>query len=284
MHRNPRRGGAGKEGELDAVGSVAENWGLKGVSKTVRVLKEEENGTDLATVSEVGLGKVLDNGVGVVAENRGRRGRPKKAKVLKNEAVEESGEVQERERSLDFGRESEKVGQIGVEPVSQMGSRRTWASKKAYNLVSNLKLQKIPEISKLNCLEIGIEEKKTRAGLRRKRNTRDEPMETLAIDDLTGKEVKVSNCGEKTCSESINISGAKERFAEVGDGHDLEKMTLGDWFDFVELHLPKQIYDVIEEMIAGMRESGERVREHMLQEKNEKGKLAICKKNEDPAL
>ena len=61
-------------------------------------------------------------------------------------------------------------------------------------------------------------------------------------------------------------------------------MTLGDWFDFVELHLPKQIYDVIEEMIAGMRESGERVREHMLQQKNEKGKLAICKKNEDPAL
>ena len=79
------------------MGSVAENWGRKGVSKTVRVLKEEENGTDLATVSEVGLGKVLDNGVGVVAENRGRRGRPKKAKVLKNEAVEESGEVQERE-------------------------------------------------------------------------------------------------------------------------------------------------------------------------------------------
>ncbi|KAL6335507.1 hypothetical protein AAG906_029750 [Vitis piasezkii] len=259
----PRRGGAGKEGDLDAVGSVAENWGRKGVSKTVRVLKEEENASDLATVSEVGLGKVLDNDVGVVAENQGRRGRPKKAKVLKNEAVEESGEVQERERSLDFGRESEKVGQIGVEPVSQMGSRRTWASKKAYNLVSSLMLQKIPEISKLDCLEIGIEEKKTRAGLRRKRNTRDEPMETLAIDDFTG---------------------AKERFAEVGDGPDLEKMTLGDWFDFVELHLPKQIYDVIEEMIAGMRESGERVREHMLQQKNEKGKLAICKKNEDPAL
>ena len=64
-------------------------------------------------------------------------------------------------------------------------------------LVSSLMLQKIPEISKLNCLEIGIEEKKTRAGLRRKRNTRDEPMETLAIDDLTGKEVKVSTCGER---------------------------------------------------------------------------------------
>ncbi|KAJ9692727.1 hypothetical protein PVL29_011692 [Vitis rotundifolia] len=258
LHQNPRRGG-----ELDAVGSVAENWGRKGVSKTVRVLKEEENGIDLATVSEVGLGKVLDNDMGVMTENRGRRGRPKKAKVLKNEAVEEFAEVQKRERSLDFGRELEKVGQIGVDP-----------SKKAYNLVSSLMLQKIPEISKLDCLEIGIEEKKTREGLRRKRNTL--PMETLAIDDLTGKEVKVSNCGEKTCTESINISGAKERFAEVGDGPDLEKMTLGDWFDFVELHLPKQIYDVIEEMVAGMRESGERVREHMLQQKNEKGKLAIC--------
>ncbi|RVW92115.1 Retrovirus-related Pol polyprotein from transposon TNT 1-94 [Vitis vinifera] len=48
-------------GGVGCCGSVAENWGLKGVSKTVRVLKEEENGTDLATVSEVGLGKVLDN-------------------------------------------------------------------------------------------------------------------------------------------------------------------------------------------------------------------------------
>ncbi|RVW92056.1 hypothetical protein CK203_037087 [Vitis vinifera] len=129
-----------------------------------------------------------------------------------------------------------------------------------------------------------VPREKDKGGFEKEEEHSDEPMETLAIDDLTGKEVKVSNCGEKTCTESINISGAKERFAEVGDGHDLEKMTLGDWFDFVELHLPKQIYDVIEEMIAGMRESGERVREHMLQQKNEKGKLAICKKNEDPAL
>ncbi|KAJ9700583.1 hypothetical protein PVL29_006068 [Vitis rotundifolia] len=321
LRRNPRRGGAGKEGDLDSVGSVAENRGRKGVSKTVRVVKEEENEADLASVSEVGFGKELDNNLGVVAKNRGRKGvsktvrvvkeeeneadlasvsevgfgkeldnnlgvvaknrgrggRPKKAKVLKNEAVEESGEVQERERSLSLGIESENVGQVGVEPVRQMGSRRTRASKKEDNLVSSLMLQKIPEISKLDCVEIGIEEKKTRVGLRRKRNTQDGPMETVAIDGTTDQEVvKGSNCGEKICTASTSKSGAKEWPTEVGDGPDLEKMTLGDWFDYLELHLPKQIYDVTEEMIAGMRERGERVREYMLQQKNEKGKLSVC--------
>ncbi|RVX22269.1 FHA domain-containing protein [Vitis vinifera] len=246
LRRNPRRGGAGKEGKLDSVGSVAENRGRKGVSKTVRVVKEEENEADLASVSEVGFGKELDNNLGVVAENRGGRGRPKRAKVLKNEAVEESGEVQGRERSLSLGIESENVGQVGVEPVRQMVQGGLG--------------------------QIGIEEKKTRVGLRRKRNTQDEPMETVAIDGTTDQEVvKGSNCGEKICTASTSMSGAKEWPTEVGDGPDLEKMTLGDWFDYLELHLPKQIYDVTEEMIAGMRERGERVREYMLQQKNEKG-------------
>ena len=277
LRRNPRRGGARKEGELDSVGSVAENRGRKGVSKTVRVVKEEENEADLASVSEVGFGKELDNNLGVVEENRGGRGRPKRAKVLKNEAVEDSGEVQGRERSLSLGIESENVGQVGVELVRQMGSRRTRASKKEDKLVSSLMLQKIPEISKLDCVEIGIEEKKTRVGLRRKRNTQDEPMETVAIDGATDQEVvKGSNCGEKICTASTSMSGAKEWPTEVGDGPDLEKMTLGDWFDYLELHLPKQIYDVTEEMIASMRERGERVREYMLQQKNEKGKLSVC--------
>ena len=258
-----------------AVGSAAGNRGRKEASKMVRVLKEEENEAVLASVSEVGLGKKLDNNVGVVMENGGRRGRPKKAKVLKNEPVEESGEVQEGERSLDLGRESGKVGQVGVEPVSQIGSRRSRASKKEDYLVSSLILQKIPEISKLDYVEIGIEEKKTKMGLRRKRNTQDEPMETDAIDGSTDKEVvRGSNCEEKTYTESSSMQGATECSTEVGDGPDLEKMTLGDWFDNLELNLSKQIFDVTEEMIAGMRERGQQVGEYTLQQK--KGKLSVC--------
>ncbi|GKV42295.1 hypothetical protein SLEP1_g49710 [Rubroshorea leprosula] len=54
---------------------------------------------------------------------------------------------------------------------------------------------------------------------------------------------------------------------------DLEKMKLGEWFDFLEVHLPKQIIEQTEKMIEEMRRKAERVHDYLMEQKKE-GKVA----------
>ncbi|XP_027073927.1 FHA domain-containing protein At4g14490 [Coffea arabica] len=75
-------------------------------------------------------------------------------------------------------------------------------------------------------------------------------------------------------NSGMSDSGALGRLSEVKNGNssvlDLEKMTLGDWLDYLEVHLPKQIVDDTEEMILGMRQKAEKFHEFMIQQKNSK--------------
>lgn len=54
-------------------------------------------------------------------------------------------------------------------------------------------------------------------------------------------------------------------------------MTLDEWFDYLEVYLPKQIRDETEEMILQMNQMAQRVQQCILKQKSEKekGKLPL---------
>ncbi|KAK9747773.1 hypothetical protein RND81_02G014000 [Saponaria officinalis] len=53
---------------------------------------------------------------------------------------------------------------------------------------------------------------------------------------------------------------------------DLEKMTLDEWFDYLEAYLPKQIYDVTDEIIDDMRKRAKQFDAFMLEQQQQKAK------------
>lgn len=66
---------------------------------------------------------------------------------------------------------------------------------------------------------------------------------------------------------SVNIRGMNGNFPENSSLPDLTKMTLREWFDLVEVHLPRQIIGETEKMIAEMRAKAVQVREYVAEQK-----------------
>ncbi|KAI6676584.1 hypothetical protein NL676_037380 [Syzygium grande] len=69
--------------------------------------------------------------------------------------------------------------------------------------------------------------------------------------------------------------GLKETTGKSGQFPDFSKMSLREWFDFMEVYLPKQITDETEKLIAEMRTKAQRVREYVAEQKKQKGKAVL---------
>ncbi|XP_062104075.1 FHA domain-containing protein At4g14490-like [Humulus lupulus] len=100
----------------------------------------------------------------------------------------------------------------------------------------------------------------------------------LCVEEIGEKEDHGRDaCGISGEEKKDSASGSKEKLGESGKELDLEKMTLGEWFDYLEIALSKQIIEASEEMIKGMRLKAERVHNYMAEHKNEKAKVPVGK-------
>ncbi|CAJ1948622.1 unnamed protein product [Sphenostylis stenocarpa] len=130
-----------------------------------------------------------------------------------------------------------------------------------------------------------VKEPKNARGIRHRKNTRGvtaniENVEKKTKRGVAGKR-ELDKEGEDRNGVKEACDGKEKGNLNEDDGNwlDLNKMTLGEWFDFLEFHLPKQIIDETEEMIGSMTQKAERLREYIavMQQHNVKGKMPIEK-------
>ncbi|KAH9603453.1 hypothetical protein KSS87_006493 [Heliosperma pusillum] len=85
----------------------------------------------------------------------------------------------------------------------------------------------------------------------------------LVLEDqvMRACELDTSYDGRVTGQESVQVP-------------NLEKMTVGEWLDYLDVYLPKQIYTVTDEIIDDMRKRAKQFAVFMLQQQKEKGMLS----------
>ncbi|KAK6929832.1 Forkhead-associated (FHA) domain [Dillenia turbinata] len=240
----------GKDGDLDLSQEQEIVEGL-----TLRSTKGSDNGGK--SYEKRDDGEQVGN-LGNVVEKKVKRGRPKRTQNLKNETDIVSSGVQEKDGDLGLSQQAENVAE-------RMSLRRTRSSKNDVEKVIGSSL-------------VNEENGNARGQTRRGQVLEDEKLESAPVRALEDEKIveedetvaDEANIVRATGKESVSSSGVKESGGEVNNESDLEKMTLGQWFDYLEVNLPKQIISETEEMIFEMQQKAKQFHDFLLQQQAEK--------------
>ncbi|KAG6408876.1 hypothetical protein SASPL_131902 [Salvia splendens] len=162
--------------------------------------------------------------------------------------------------------ENKDLGTSGIKETRGVSTRRTRSSKKEDN---------VEEI--VVDLSLVDGKRSTRGGGRGKKKLVVETICEKAEKEEPNPEREEERERSEIGAGELKNTGIEENVTssvEAGKGKmmaDLEKMTLGEWLDFLAVYEPQQIIAETEEMLADMRQKAERCHEFMLQQKKAQG-------------
>ncbi|XP_038720020.1 FHA domain-containing protein At4g14490-like [Tripterygium wilfordii] len=221
-----------------------------------------------------------------ILENR-RRGRPRKGGALKNElkslgipeavgpAKEQNWKPELQQMSLRVTRSGKNLSVDCTAMEIDDNKIRRGARRGRPPRPEPLEIIQVDdsEDDKENVKESNLEERDSEEDKKKKDNDREPPPERARVDAVK-ENVKGLTMQEDNCKEDINQSehGVPKSSNKEEETLDLEKMTLGQWFDYMEVHLQKQIVEETEVLIEGMRQKAEQVHAYKMQQKKKRAK------------
>ncbi|XP_015085737.1 FHA domain-containing protein At4g14490-like [Solanum pennellii] len=168
---------------------------------------------------------------------------------------------------------------IDVDKEKKVCSRRTRSSRKEEDVETlhkkenvNMELKQLGKGKGSTASIVHLEEDEVMEKLERDQKDCEEAVESSANVGVERNmpEVVETELQRDGCEGLVSNVGANMSEVQMEEEVDLEKMTLGEWLDYLEIYLPKQIIDATEEMILGMKQKAEKYQEFMLQQKNAK--------------
>uniref|UniRef100_A0A0V0IM18 Putative FHA domain-containing protein-like n=1 Tax=Solanum chacoense TaxID=4108 RepID=A0A0V0IM18_SOLCH len=175
---------------------------------------------------------------------------------------------------------------IDVDKEKKVCSRRTRGSRKEEDVENlhqkanvDMELKQLGKGKGSTARIVHSEEDEVMEKLERDQKDCEEAVESNAnvgvernMPEVVEAELRRDGCEGLGSNVAANMSEV-----QMEEEVDLEKMTLGEWLDYLEIYLPKQIIDTTEEMILGMKQKTEKYQEFMLQQKNAKDSNGISK-------